>query len=99
MAASADILHSRLRVPDHVVYRTFGDETVVVNLRSGKYHGLNRTAARMLDVLSSSVNVEAGVTDLARELGVDEQRIRRDASGLCRALMERGLVELGGTRD
>src|SRR3954447_1852723 len=99
MSTGTDILHSRLKVPDHVVYRTFGDETVVVNLRSGKYHGLNPTAKRMLEVLSSSATVEDGIGDLTRELGVDEQRIRSDVAMLCQALVERGLVELGGEDD
>ena len=40
MVAEGEIMQSRLRVPEHVVYRSFGEETVVVNLRSGKYHGL-----------------------------------------------------------
>ena len=94
MVAEGEIMQSRLRVPEHVVYRSFGDETVVVNLRSGKYHGLNPTAARMLDVLSGSPTVEDGVRDLAHEFDVDEQRIRSDVSTLCQALLDRELVEL-----
>lgn len=95
MVAEGEIMQSRLRVPEHVVYRSFGEETVVVNLRSGKYHGLNPTAARMLHVLSGSPTVEDGVKDLTSEFGVDEQRIRSDVSTLCQALLDRELVELG----
>lgn len=95
MVAEGEIMQSRLRVPEHVVYRSFGEETVVVNLRSGKYHGLNPTAARMLDVLSKSSTVQDGVSELTRDFGgVDEQRIRSDVSTLCQALLDRELVEL-----
>ena len=29
------------RIPQHVVFRGFATETVVLNLETGKYHGLN----------------------------------------------------------
>ena len=32
-----------VRVPEHVVYRDFAEQTVVLNLRTGRYHGLNET--------------------------------------------------------
>ena len=40
-----------VRVPDHVVYRDFAEQTVVLNLRTGRYHGLNETSSQMLDAL------------------------------------------------
>lgn len=40
------ILDSQARVPRHVVYRDFVNETVVLNLETGTYHGLNRPNAR-----------------------------------------------------
>ena len=54
----ADILRSSARLPDHVVYRTFVYETVVLNLQTGKYHGLNRTGGRMLELLEREPTVE-----------------------------------------
>jgi Coenzyme PQQ synthesis protein D (PqqD) len=96
MSAAPDtaILASRVRLPEHVAHRSFGDETVVVNLRSGKYHGLNRTALRMLEVLTESPSVGDAVPLLADELGADTARVEADVLDLCRGLAERGLVEL-----
>ncbi|MFL5779735.1 MAG: PqqD family protein [Thermoleophilaceae bacterium] len=89
----AAILTSRVRVPEHVVYRNFPDETVILNLESGIYHGLNGTAARMLEVVQKSDSVEQSVDDLAREFEQPREVIERDLVGLCRALAERGLIE------
>lgn len=40
------LLAARPPVPDHVVYRAFVDETVVLNLDTGRYHGLNAVGGR-----------------------------------------------------
>ena len=50
------LLASRARLPQHVVHRSFVAETVVLNLRTGKYHGLNPTAGRMLEALDAAAD-------------------------------------------
>ena len=39
-------LQGKLRVPDHVVYRSFPGETVALNLNTGRYHGLLHSGGR-----------------------------------------------------
>jgi DNA-binding CsgD family transcriptional regulator len=46
---------TRVRVPQHVVHRAFPARTVVLNLETGKYHGLNPTAGRMLTALEQGL--------------------------------------------
>ncbi|HKP91597.1 MAG TPA: PqqD family protein [Thermoleophilaceae bacterium] len=87
------ILDARIRVPEHVVYRDFSDETVILNLESGMYHGLNPTAARMLEELERSPSVTAAVDALTAELGQPREVIERDLVAFCHSLEERGLVE------
>ena len=41
-----------VRIPKHVVFRSFGSETVLLNLSTGQYHGLRGTGGRMLEVLA-----------------------------------------------
>jgi coenzyme PQQ synthesis protein D (PqqD) len=90
------MLDDRVRIPEHVVYRDFPSETVILNLNSGMYHGLNPTAAKMLEVLQESDSVRAAVDALAAEFGQPREVIERDVLDLCRALDERGLVERDG---
>src|SRR3954451_19128157 len=86
------LLAARVSVPEQVVYRDFADETVILNLESGMYHGLNATAAKMLETLASGVSVGEAVDSLATEYGQPRDVIERDLLTLCRALGERGLV-------
>jgi len=91
---SNDVLAAKLRVPQHVVHRSFVAETVVLNLRTGQYHGLNPTAGRMLEALAEAQTVGAVITVLAEEYGVDSARIEEDLRELCRGLLDRGLLEV-----
>jgi hypothetical protein len=87
------LLAARVRLPQHVVHRSFVAETVVLNLQTGQYHGLNPTAGRMLQALQDAPTVGAAVPELAGEYGVPPEQIERDLLALARALLERGLIE------
>jgi Coenzyme PQQ synthesis protein D (PqqD) len=82
-----------VRVPDHVVYRDFAEQTVVLNLQTGRYHGLNATAAAMLDALCEAPNVAAAAQRLAPEWDVAPDVLLADLMELCAGLESRGLVE------
>jgi hypothetical protein len=86
--------HLRARIPEHVVHRDFSDETVVLNLATGQYHGLNYTARRMLATLNEAENIGRATVALAKEFGVQPARIEQDVLDLCAALSTRGLLEL-----
>jgi hypothetical protein len=95
MAAAPDeLMAARVRVPRQVVYRSFPGETVVLNLDTGQYHGLNPTAARMLEQLESSDNVAEALAALTSEFEVPVAEIERDLRELCAALLDRRLIEL-----
>lgn len=89
-----EVLAARVRLPQHVVHRSFVAETVVLNLRTGKYHGLNPTAGKMLEALEAAPTAGATVPGLAREYGVEPAKIEGDLLTLCEGLLERGLIEI-----
>jgi hypothetical protein len=84
----------RVAIPQHVVFRSFVEETVVLNLESGRYHGLNRTAGRMLELLGELGDVDAAAVAVAGETGTPSERVKADLEELCASLAERGLIEL-----
>jgi Coenzyme PQQ synthesis protein D (PqqD) len=89
-----ELLTARVRLPQHVVHRSFVAETVVLNLRTGQYHGLNPTAGRMLEALDTAPTAGATVPELAREYGVEPTKVESDLIVLCHGLLERGLIEI-----
>jgi hypothetical protein len=92
MAGGEPTLDWRVRTPEHVVYRDFPGETVILNLHSGEYHGLNRTAAQMLEQLTRSDAARDAVTILVEQLGQPPDVIERDVLALCARLSDRGLI-------
>jgi hypothetical protein len=94
VSAMSSVLKQRARLPQHVVHRQFAEETVVLNLKTGYYHGLNATGGRMLEVLGESETVGAAARSLADEYAQPISLIEEDLSAFCAALVERDLLEL-----
>jgi hypothetical protein len=82
-----------VRVPEHVVYRDFAEQTVALNLRTGRYHGLNSTAATMVDALRQAPSVAVAAQRLAPEWDVAPEVLLADLLELCEGLERRGLLE------
>jgi hypothetical protein len=94
--AREDILDSKAVVPEHVVHRAFEAETLLLNLGTGTYHGLDPTGARMLELLGETGgDVRLSIQRLADESGMDADAIEGDLVEFCEELSERGLLELG----
>jgi len=88
------VLSSRPSVPDHVVYREFVNETVVLNLETGTYHGLNPTGGKMLETLGCAATVRQAAATLSESYERPLEEIEDDLYDFCVRLAEHGLVEL-----
>jgi hypothetical protein len=89
------LLDVRVLVPQHVVYRSFPTETVMLNLQTGRYHGLNPTAGEMLDAMARAGSVRAAAAATAHSYDQPESVIQHDMCELCRVMLDRGLIEVG----
>jgi hypothetical protein len=85
---------ARVVVPQHVVYRCFPNETVVLNLQTGRYHGLNPTAGEILEALEQSSSAAIASATVASAHGLPVETVEADVRMLCSALLERDLIEL-----
>ena len=72
-------------------------ETVVLDLQTGKYHGLNSVGGRMLDVVNGAPTVRQAAEVIAEEVGQDPGAIEADLVAFCRDLLDRGLLEAADT--
>ena len=85
---------AKIRVPEHVVYRGFVSETVVLNLQTGKYHGLNPSGGRMLEALERHGSVGPAAAALADDFEIPAGQLEQDLAEFCLSLSERGLIEI-----
>jgi hypothetical protein len=98
-APDVSLLGARVRVPQHVVYRSFPAETVVLNLETGRYHGLNPIGGRMLEELERTPTVRAAAAALADRYEESQSTIELDLCELCDVLHQRGLIEIDGAQE
>jgi hypothetical protein len=85
---------ARASIPSHVVYRAFAAETVILNLETGKYHGLNSTGGRMLELLDRCESVSEALAAFASDYGKQPAEVEQDIRVFCNRLFERGLIEI-----
>src|SRR5579871_3619792 len=88
--SAEDVLSAHPSVPDHVVYREFVNETVILNLETGTYHGLNPSGGMMLETLKTAPTVRDAASSLARHYGRPVSEIEQDLVEFCVGLHERG---------
>lgn len=84
----------KVRIPQHVVYRSLASETVVLNVQTGIYYGLNTTAGRMLEVLDRVGDLDTAIPVLAEEFEISTDTLRSDLLGLCEDLEQKGVLEV-----
>ena len=83
-----------LRAASHVVLTDLGGETVLLDLRTERYFGLDAAAARMWQVLCDAGSVDDACAVLAAEFDVDRATLERDVTALVQQLSDLGLVEI-----
>jgi hypothetical protein len=84
----------RVRVPDDVLISRLQEESVILNLDSERYFGLDDVGTRILSVLTSSESIEAAYTSLLAEYDVDGHALREDLLALVESLAQQGIVEV-----
>lgn len=84
----------RVRIPDDVLISNLQDESVILNLDSERYFGLDNVGTRMLTVLSTSESIEAAYELLLNEYDVDPPLLRQDLTSLIEDLVQQGLVTI-----
>jgi hypothetical protein len=94
-----DLGASHARVPNHVVHRTLAHETVVLNLKTGRYHGLNPTAGRMLAELEGGGTLHEIAVRLADVYALPVDELEGDLAALSLDLLSRDLIELLDSDD
>jgi len=67
---------------------------MIASIRTGRFHGLNATAARMWELMGRGRSLHQSALVLAREYGVGVAVLERDLIALAANLESRQLVTL-----
>lgn len=86
--------HSRVSAPEDVLVRELGGESVLRNLASETYFGLDEAGTRMWALMTTAPSIQAAYEALLAEYSVAPEVLRRDMEALLGELLEHGLVEL-----
>lgn len=84
-------------LPPTVLVRKLDDESVLLDLESEQYFGLDEVGTRMLDALCEAGSVEAASSRLVEEYDVEPETLRNDLLALTEKLVARGLLRVTGT--
>lgn len=86
----------RVSIPAHVMVQELGGESVLLNLHSERYFGLDEVGTRMWALLTASESIQAAYDALLEEYEVESELLRRNLEELIAKLVENGLVEVCG---
>ena len=84
----------RVSVPQNVMFRELEGESVILNIDSESYYGLDDVGTRMWEVLTQSESIQTAFETLIDEYDVQPDRLRDDLAGLIEQLAEKALIEL-----
>jgi len=87
-------IKDRVTLPEEVLVSGLEEESVLLNLESEHYYGLDEVGTRMFSVLTTSNSIEAAFETLIKEYDVDQEVLRQDLISLVDQLVSKGLVEI-----
>jgi len=84
----------RVSVPSNVLVRVLDQESVLLNLNTERYFGLDAVGTRMWHLVTSAPSVESACAQLMDEFDVNPQILRSNLSDLLDHLNENGLIHV-----
>jgi|SRR5215216_2457418 len=85
---------ARVLVPSDILISQVGGESVILNLKSEHYFGLDQVGTDMWAAITSSESIQAAYEKLLSEYDVDREQLKLDLTDLIEKLVEHGLVEI-----
>ena len=88
------ILSQRVSVPDNILMRELDGESVILDLDSENYFGLDDIGTRMWQLLASSGSIQEAYNTLLLEYDVEPQQLQQDMEELVNKLVANELLRI-----
>lgn len=90
-----DSLDARAFPTPRVLCKDLGDETILLDLESETYFGLNATGSRIFKLLTTTPTIREAFLAMLEEFDVAPEELEHDMRALIDELVERGLLRTG----
>ena len=84
----------RAAVPANVLVRILDRESVLLNLETEQYFGLDETGTRMWQLVTASPNIDSAYQELLAEFDVEPELLRSNLMELLHRLLDSGLLQV-----
>ena len=92
-------LQQKVTISPEVLSQEVDGETVLLDLQSESYLGLDEVGTRIWQLLNDGSNLQAVFDTLIGEYDVEEQQLRKDLQDHIAQLVEAGLISLAHTEQ
>lgn len=90
-------LADRVTAPAHVLVRFLDKESVLLNIETERYFGLDETGTRMWQLVTAAPSVEAAYLQLLDEYDVEAELLRSNLTELLSRLVDNGLLHVAAS--
>jgi len=87
----------RAEVLPHVLVRFLDKESVLLNLETERYFGLDETGTRMWQIVTVAPSIDAAYQELQNEFDVESELLRVHFTELLGRLVDNGLLQIQPT--
>jgi Coenzyme PQQ synthesis protein D (PqqD) len=87
----------RVLVPSHVLVRFLDKESVLLNIETERYFGLDETGTRMWQLVTAAPKIEVAYQQLLEEYDVQPEMLRENLTDLLARLVENGLLQVASS--
>lgn len=84
----------RVAIPPDTLINVIGGESVILNIKSERYYGLDDVGTGMWQALTTTETIQAAYDALLDEYDVDAELLRRDLAELVEKLAVAELIEV-----
>jgi hypothetical protein len=86
----------RVVIPPDVLVQELDGESVILNVATERYFGLDHIGTRMWAALTTLETIEAAYESLIATFDVDPASLRQDLQALVTELVDHGLLDIRG---
>ncbi|MCY7296708.1 lasso peptide biosynthesis PqqD family chaperone [Alteromonas sp. a30] len=87
-------LSSIIQQTENAVSCEIEDQTVLLNIEAGKYHGFNEVASRIWQIIEAPMKISQICDQLMQEFDISEAQCKSEVLGFLKQLNDAGLITI-----